>query len=104
MGYIKIKLFLSAGDLEEEYIVTPITTDIEKEVINTASSFALKHNTFLPYDYIDDMMDPCVDEHGEYILGCSHVGIEFLESNIYEEDSFYNMWDNYMKAFGRGRL
>ena len=102
---MKKNKYLSNGEKNEEiFIEKNSIKELENGILKEASIFASWHNAFLPYDYIDDCIDPCFDDDCEYIEGCHHVYIEFVDSNIFDEDSFEIFWDNYMKAFGRGRM
>ena len=101
MVYIKAILKLCNGENEKEVIIQSDIniTDLEREIIEEASLFADENNAYLPLDYVADWMEPCFDTEEE----CDYVYYQFIDSNYYNENSFSTMWDNYMKALGRGR-
>ena len=80
------------------YLTNNDVQKLEKEIINTAFDFANKHDFNMALNYFDDSISPSFDDEN-----CQEVYIEYIESNIFSEDEFDIMWDNYMKMLGRGK-
>ena len=99
MAYCKFKLGLTDGSHEEIHIIESSPREMDKKIVIEANNFAGNHGAWMPYDYFCDEGDP-----SHYVENAVHMWIEFLDSDIMDEDTFEVMWDNYMKALGRNRL
>jgi len=80
--------------------------EIGLKILDEAHVYALKHDLRLQYE---DWWgrEPCEDENGEWIPGCRYVGINIIESNVFDDEDpmdFTFFWGDMMKAYGRGKL
>lgn len=99
MAYCKLRLGLTNKMAEKIHTVKNDYASLDKKIINLAGDFAYEHGAWMPYDYFCDEGDPSY-----YDKDAVYVCIEFIDSDVMDEDDFYIMWDNYMKALGRNRL
>mgnify|MGYP000373710340 CR=1 FL=1 len=86
--------------LDEEYGVYEASNEMGLQVVSYAIDFANEFGFTIPYDYVSDDMDSFFENGKE----CNYVYVNFVDSDLLTEDNFDVIWDNYMKAFGRGRL
>jgi hypothetical protein len=101
MFYFKGSIITSNSDKEKEiYIEASSSDELMAKIIDEANDFGYDNDAYLPLDYICDCMEPCFGEEEE----CNYVYVELIESDIFDEDYFETMWDNYMKGLGRGKL
>lgn len=96
MYYFKGKLGHDTVENELDiYIEADNSKELDQKILDAANDYSFETGVPLP---IEDMFDFEEDENTNYVY------TEFIESNIYDEDSFLIMWDNYMKAIGKGRI